>query len=175
MRLGFTYQNFVGGRAVMKWEPPCINFPAIFSNISIDLSKYTLRQKIEIIEWYMLKTIPNIAKDLAVEHFVYDGVYCRAMAIPKNVLLTGKIHLEEHVCLLEKGDLSVMTDEGIKRIHAPYKFKASAGLKKIGYAHEDCIFITYHKTDLTDIEEIERTLFSDGDISWVDAEMRRVA
>jgi len=148
---------------------PVFDFSNFEATIPLDLTQFTLRQKIEIIEWIMLKTMPNIVKDLPVNHFVHGGMYCRSLTIFKNVILTGKIHLTDHICSLDKGEISVMMDNGIKRISAPCTFKASGGTKKIGYAHTECIFTTYHATELTDIQEIENTLFSDGDISWVDS------
>lgn len=148
------------------------NFPMLAESTHLDLSQYNNRQKIEIIEWIILNTMVNIADELPIKHNVYAGMYAREMFIPAGVVLTGKIHLEDHICILSQGDLSVMTDEGIKRIQAPYTFNAKCGIKKIGYAHSDCTFTTVHTTQLTDIEEIENTLFSDGDISWVDEIMK---
>ncbi len=134
----------------------------------LDISKYSQREKIEVLEWIILNTMNNIADELPLRHFIHDGVYARAMMIPKGVVLTGKIHLLNHYFVLNQGDLSVMTDDGMKRIQAPYVFKARAGLKKIGFAHSDVVCTTYHLTDLTDIEEIENKLFYNGNIDWVD-------
>lgn len=151
----------------------CFHFPILAENSNIDLSLYSNREKIEIIEWIILNSMINIAEELPVEHKVFGGIYARELFIPEGVVLTGKIHLEDHICILSEGDLSVMTDDGIKRILAPCMFNAKAGIKKIGYAHTDCTFTTFHRTDLTDIDEIENALFSDGDISWVDDLMNK--
>ena len=144
------------------------NFPALATSTGLDLSIYSNRQKIEIIEWLILNSGVNIVDELPIKHYVYAGIYAREMFIPEGTVLTGKIHLADHICTLSQGDISVMTDDGIKRIKAPYTFIAKCGIKKIGYAHSDCTFTTYHTTDLTDIEEIENELFSNGDISWID-------
>jgi hypothetical protein len=145
------------------------NFPILVDNTHIDLSQYNNREKIEIIEWILFNSdINNIADELPVEHEVFAGMYARSLFIPEGTVLTGKIHLENHICILSQGDLSVMTDDGMKRIQAPYQFNAKAGLKKIGYAHTDCTFTTVHVTDLTDIEEIEKALLLDSDLTWVD-------
>ncbi len=134
----------------------------------LDLSTYDNRQKIEIIEWIIANTMDNIADELPCRSFVHGGIYERELFIPAGVVLTGKIHLKDHIFYLLKGDLSVMTDNGIKRIQAPYRLDVKAGIKKIGYAHTDVLCTTMHRTDLTDIEEIEKELFDEGDISWVD-------
>jgi hypothetical protein len=148
------------------------HFPLIAERTGIDLSQFTDRQKIEIMEWVILNTMVNIVDELPIRNEIHGGMYARQMSIPAGVVLTGKIHLADHICILSQGDLSVMTDDGIKRIQAPFMFNARAGLKKIGYAHTDCTFTTVHATELTDLDAIEAALLSDGDISWVDALMQ---
>jgi len=149
------------------------DFPILASG-KMDLAVYTDRQKIEIIEWIMLNTMENIADDLPLRHFIHGGIYEREMFIPEGTVLTGKIHLRDHMFHLTKGDLSVMTDEGVKRIQAPARFDVMAGIKKIGYAHTDVICTTFHRTDLIDIDEIEKELFDNGNIEWVGKMMEKL-
>jgi len=150
------------------------NFPMLADNAPIDLSEYTNREKIEILEYIMLNSTHNIADELPVMESVRDGWYIRQLSIPEGVILTGKVHTEPHICLLSQGDLSVMTDDGIKRIQAPYIFVSSAQLKKIGYAHKYCVFTTLHQTELTDLDEINTYLFKDSDLSWVDNKFKEL-
>lgn len=144
------------------------SFPALLDQYDIDLSQYTDRQKIEIMEWALLDNFDNVAQELPVEDFIHDGMYYRALTIPAGVCLTGKVHHDDHICILEQGDLSVMTDDGMKRLQAPARFKARAGLKKIGYAHSDVVFSTIHRTDIKDCKEAEARHVSDSDLTWVD-------
>ena len=137
------------------------------STSQVDLTKYTDRQKIEILEWVMLRDFDNIADELPLTHFIHGGIYAREIFIPAGVVLTGKVHLVDHLFSLDQGELSVMTDKGIKRISAPFKFEVKAGIKKVGYAHTDVMCTTYHSTDLTDVKEIEDTLFRDSNVDWV--------
>ena len=51
-------------------------------------------------------------------HYFAHGLYAREIFIAKGTCLTGKIHLYGHINIISKGDISVMTDEGIKRITA---------------------------------------------------------
>lgn len=143
------------------------SFPSLLEKYNLDISSYTDRQKIEIMEWALLDNFDNIAQDLPVDHFIHDGMYYRALTIPSGVCLTGKIHHDDHICILEQGDLSVMTDDGMKRLTAPARFKARAGLKKIGYAHSEVIFSTVHRTTAKTCEEAEEKHFSDSDLAWV--------
>lgn len=94
-----------------------------------------------------------------VKHSFSEGVYSREMFIPKGMALVGKIH--KHAChnFILKGDITVWSEEeGEKRIKAPYSFVSKPGTKRVGYAHEDTIWVNVHsnpdnKTDLSHIED----------------------
>jgi hypothetical protein len=145
-----------------------MSLPSLVDKYNIDLSTYTNRQKIEITEYCMIKAFNNIADELPVEHFVHAGMYYRKLTIPAGVCLTGKIHFDDHICTLEQGDLSVMTDDDIIRIQSPATFKGMEGSKKIGYAHTDVVFSTTHKAPYKTPEECEKKLFGDSDLTWVE-------
>lgn len=108
--------------------------------------------KLEQFEVRMLD-FPQI--DIPVKHYFSQGVYAREITIPKDTILTGKIHKFSQLNILSKGDISVLTDEGIKRIQAPFTIVSPPGTKRIAYAHEECVWTTIHGTELTDLEKIE--------------------
>jgi hypothetical protein len=143
------------------------DFPALIKDCGIDISRYSNTQKIELIEWFMLREFDNIADDLPVDHHIHDGMYERELFIPAGVMLTGKVHKQAHLCFLLQGELSVMTDDGMQRLNAPAKFRVKANSKKIGYAHTDVRFTTVHRTDLIDFETIENELFEDSNLAWI--------
>lgn len=96
--------------------------------------------------------------ELKVTHYFADGLYAREMFIPKGTMLTGALHLFEHINVCSQGDISVYTEDGIKRIVAPATLVCPPGSKRIGYAHEDTIWTTFHATTATTVEEAEATL-----------------
>jgi len=145
------------------------SFPSLLAKYDLDLSGYTDRQKIEIMEWALLDNYDNTASELPIDDLIYDGIYYRAITMPAGTCAVGKIHHDDHICILEQGDLSVMTDDGIKRLQAPARFIAKAGLKKIAYAHTDVIFSTVHRTSATTREEAEKQHTSDSDLMWVNS------
>jgi hypothetical protein len=100
--------------------------------------------------------------ELGLEHFFVDGLYARAMTIPKGVALTGKIHKRDHLNFLLKGRISVMTDSGMKELTAPQIIPSIKGVKRAGYAHEECVWVTVHATDATDPETAEEELTEPG-------------
>jgi len=88
-------------------------------------------------------------------HKFVDGAYIREIFMPKGTLLTSKIHKICHPYFVMKGDCSVLTDEGVVRIKAPYNGITQPNTKRILYMHEDTIWITVHVTKHKDLEQIE--------------------
>lgn len=117
----------------------------------------TMRDKVNAIEAEMQH---GEQLELKTEHFFSPGIYTRVLHIPKGCLLTGKIHNEPILNIMVKGDISVLIGDEVKRIVAPYYIVSPAGSKKIGYAHEDTIWIGCHGTDEVDIAKIEHRFVS---------------
>jgi hypothetical protein len=107
-----------------------------------------------------------------VKHSFADGCYIREIFNPANELLVTKIHKKEHPFFLLKGKMSIATEEGVKNIKAPYYGITKPGTKRVIYTHTDCIFVTVHATNSTNIEEIEEEViaknFNDPEITLED-------
>lgn len=112
----------------------------------------SLREKVNALEDIM-RAMPQV--DLPVKHHFSQGVYGRELLIPKGVTLTGKIHKYSQLNVLVSGELSVLTEDGIKRVKPPFIVVSPPGTKRIAYAHEDSIWLTVHGTEETDLEKIE--------------------
>lgn len=91
-----------------------------------------------------------------------QGSYARSLTIPAGTLIVGKIHKEPCFNFVERGEISVLTEEGEKTITAPAFFPSAAGVKRVGLAHSDTVWITVHVTDLTDLAALERELTADS-------------
>jgi hypothetical protein len=126
-----------------------------------DKSPKAIRAQIRNLKNQMLAGLPNEAEQP--EHTLIDGVYTRILRIPKGQVLIGKIHKKECVNIVAKGDISVLTEHGSGRIKAGHVAVSGPGIQKIGYAHEDTIFINVFRTDLTDIAQIEQEISSEDD------------
>ena len=109
------------------------------------------------IEQEILK-LPQV--ELPIEHFHIKGVYVRKGFIPAGTLLTGRVHNFESISILAQGTLRITNGTDSKIISAPHTFVDKAGIKRLGYAETDCTFITIHRTDNTEIEDIENELVS---------------
>jgi hypothetical protein len=90
-----------------------------------------------------------------VKHTFAGGCYVREIYNPAHELIVTKIHKKEHPFFLMKGKMSILTEEGIQNIKAPYQGVTKPGTKRAIYTHEECIFITVHATDNTAIEDVE--------------------
>tara|TARA_R100001377_G_scaffold73248_1_gene49165 strand:- start:1938 stop:2543 length:606 start_codon:yes stop_codon:yes gene_type:complete len=90
-----------------------------------------------------------------VKHTFAGGCYVREIYNPANELIITKIHKKEHPFFLMQGEMSILTEDGIEHIKAPYQGVTKVGTKRAIYTHEECIFITVHATDNTSIQDVE--------------------
>ncbi len=96
-----------------------------------------------------------------ITHYFAPGVYAREMWMPKDCLITGKIHLTEHLNILSQGRVSVSNKGESVMMVAPYTFVSPVGTKRAIYAHEDSTWTTIHATDLQDPDEIEAEIIAE--------------
>lgn len=124
------------------------------------------RAKVHAIEDAIRRELKLI--DLPVKHYFSKGVYGRELFIPKGTVLTGKIHKYSQLNIMSKGELSVLTEDGIKRVKAPFTVVSPAGTKRVAYAHEDTIWTTIHGTEETDLEKIEEHFIAQSEVEYLD-------
>ncbi len=94
------------------------------------------------------------------EHYFCDGLYARQLTIPQGCCLTGAIHKRANIALLAKGDMTIVTEDGVKRITGPYVIVSRAGIKRAGFAHSECVFITVHSCKSQTVADVEEELFT---------------
>lgn len=97
-------------------------------------------------------------RNFEVKHTFLHGMYMREMFIPKGSILVGKIHKLSCLNIVSMGDISVVTELGSARVKSGQTTQSPAGLQKLGYAHEDTVFINVFRTDETDLARIEDTI-----------------
>jgi len=96
-----------------------------------------------------------------VKHTFVDGAYIREIFMPKGTLLTSKIHKVLHPYFVMQGKCSVITEEGIFEIVAPYHGLTKPATKRLLQIHEDTIWITVHVTKERDLEKIEKQIIAE--------------
>lgn len=116
------------------------------------MSKEQIQYFIKDVEEALLK-LPQVP--IPVRHYHAHDAYAREIDIPKGTILTGKMYKYEHINILSKGEITVLSIDGAKRIKAPYTVVSSAGVKRLAYAHEDCTWTTIFGTTEKDVEKIQ--------------------
>lgn len=125
-----------------------------------------LRASVFALEDAIRRELPLI--ELPVKHHFSQGVYARELFIPKGTVLTGKIHKFQQLNIMSQGELSVLTEDGVKRVKAPFTIVSPPGTKRVAYAHEDTIWTTIHGTELTDVDEIEKAFIAQTEQEYIE-------
>lgn len=122
-----------------------------------------LRDKIVRIEAAMMAMPEHRKIELKTTHHFAPGIYMREIFIPKGTTLTGKIHKTEHLNILSQGVLRVATEDGIKELEASTVIKSNPGIKRVGFALKDAVWITVHPnvTNEQDVPKLEAALVVD--------------
>jgi hypothetical protein len=110
------------------------------------------REQINELEEH-LRQFEQLPWDL--DHTFAPGLYIRTLRIPAGAVAVGKIHKTEHIFILSKGRILVVTEDGRQEFEAPYQAICRPGLKRAVYALTDVVVTNVHITDETDLEQIE--------------------
>jgi len=100
--------------------------------------------------------------DIPVKHYFADGFYAREMRMPKNCTVVGKIHKSEHICIISKGCVDVVSKEKTEKLTAPYTYISKPGAKRAIYAHSETVWTTVHMSEETDVEKLEDELIAES-------------
>lgn len=95
------------------------------------------------------------------KHTFAGGCYIREVFNPAQELIVTKIHKKEHPFFLVKGEMSILTEDGVSFLKAPHHGITKPGTKRIIFAHTDCIFITVHSVNSTTVEDAEKEIIAD--------------
>lgn len=122
------------------------------------------RHKVIALENYMREQ-PQV--EIPVQHYFSQGVYAREIFIPKGTILTGKIHKFQQLNILAAGEMDVLVGDEVKRVKAPFTVVSAPGTKRIAKAIEDCVWITIHGTDETDLDKIEQYFIAETEDEYL--------
>src|SRR5271166_319610 len=90
--------------------------------------------------------------------FLLEGMYARQCLIPAGTLFVGREHKKPHYFICAAGAATVTTESGLKQLRAGMVLMVEPGYKRMGITTEDTVFITVHRTDETDLKNIEDDL-----------------
>jgi quercetin dioxygenase-like cupin family protein len=124
----------------------------------LDIEKRIYRENIVQLEELIRSVEGSVIGDSDVcplTHTFTDGIYVRQIFMPKGMLIVSKIHKYEHPYFVLSGRVSVLTEDGVQDIVAPYSGITKPGTKRLLYIHEDTVWTTIHPTKLKDLKKIE--------------------
>ena len=125
------------------------------------------REQIERLQAEMVK-MPQA--DLQTEHYFSEsGMYCRKVFRPAGTLIVGKVHKQHHLFLCAMGEIIAWTENGMKRLQAGDVVESKPGTKRVTLAVTDAIGVTVHRTDKTDLDEIEAELVEPDNTALFDS------
>lgn len=92
---------------------------------------------------------------MPVVHRFTPGLYIREIHIPAGTLATSMEHRTEHPFVLSAGVVEVVDSHGhAVLLQAPHTGITQPGTKRALRALTDVVWVTFHPTDKTDVEEI---------------------
>ena len=109
------------------------------------------------------------ADGLVTEHFFSDGMYSRKVFRKAGTLIVGKVHLKDHFFICTKGEIIAWTENGMKKLSAGDIIECKSGTKRVTLATMDSIGTTVHRTDKTDLNEIEAELIKPDETALFDS------
>ena len=131
-----------------------------------EVIKPITREQIDRLQAEMVK-MPQA--ELETEHYFVPGMYCRRVFRPTGTLIVGKVHKQPHFFLCAKGEIIAWTETGMKKLQAGDVVECKPGTKRVTLATQDSIGITIHKTDKTDLDDIEQELVEPDDLALFDS------
>lgn len=97
-----------------------------------------------------------------VVHHFSEGSYAREIRMAAETVIVGKLHRHSHANVLSKGKVTVTSEYGTETFEAPRTWVSEPGIKRMVYVHEDCIWTTFHVTQSTDLEQIEKEIIAES-------------
>lgn len=132
----------------------------------LNYPNHVSREQVERLQAEMVK-MPQA--ELTTEHHFSPGMYMRKVFRPAGTLIVGKVHKEPHFFLCAKGEIIAWTENGMKRLQAGDVVESKPGTKRVTLAVTDAIGVTIHRTDKTDLDEIEAELIEPDVTSMFDS------
>ena len=125
------------------------------------------REKIEALG-DAIRQMPQ-ADNMRTDHYFSGGMYCRRLWRQAGTVIVGKVHKEPHFFLCAAGEIIAWSENGMRHLKPGDVIESKPGTKRATLALTDAIGITIHKTDKTDLNEIEAELIEPDIAALFDA------
>lgn len=101
------------------------------------------------------------AAEMPVTHRFLPGMYVREIHIPAGTVLTSMRHNTRHPFCIMLGRIAVISDTERIIYEAPHIGITEPGTKRLLYAETDTVWITFHATDKTTVEDVAADILAD--------------
>lgn len=128
---------------------------------------------------HALAQLPTRAQIVDLEHAIreqlrpvpYDtihshapGLYIRTVRMPAGAVATGRVHTTEHVFIVTKGEMTVASEEGVRRVSAGFQCVSKPGTKRAVFCHTAVECSNVHITTETDLAKLEAALVEPAEL-----------
>ena len=114
-------------------------------------------RSVERIEQFMLS---QEQVGCPVIHRYGPGIYIREVNIPAGTMAVGHHQNFEHMNVMLKGRVTMLNDDGsTTELAAPALFVGKPG-RKVGYIHEDVVWLNVYSTTEQDVAKLESTFIT---------------
>jgi hypothetical protein len=115
------------------------------------------QEKIDQVELAIASGMDRV--DCPVRHIFTPGMYGREIFMPAGSVVVSKIHKTEHPYIVSQGVAHVFIEGiGWHRIQAPFTGVTKPMTRRVLLIEKDCVWTTFHATEKTDVEEIEKDI-----------------
>ena len=148
-----------------KLQPCSDLFGELVRGASVSLSPYDIRCKIAFLQERFLELkeegLATPERLFPVKHHFVDHAYGREIFLPAGQVVIGRIHKYEHLNIISKGSVTVVTEDGgVEHLQAPCTMISPVGTKRCLVTHDDTVWTTFHVTDETDVDKIVNEIIS---------------
>ena len=101
-------------------------------------------------------------------HEFVNGMYVRTIKAPKGWFAVTMIHKMQSPFFFLKGDVTMFTEEGAKRLKAPMQGINEIGVCRLFYVHEEVEWVAMFPAETEDFRIEEVKIFSDSYTDYYD-------
>jgi quercetin dioxygenase-like cupin family protein len=97
--------------------------------------------------------------DFPLTHRFTEGMYVREIFMPAGAIVTSKIHKTQHPFAVLRGRVKVWVEnDEWQTLEAGHLGITEAGTRRLLLVLEDTVWVTFHATELRDVEAIEHAI-----------------
>lgn len=97
--------------------------------------------------------LPQVKMGLV--HLFSCGYYARVLKIPAGTLVVAKLHKTRHYASLVSGHMRILEGDVVLDKVGPTMQMSPVGSQRVAHAITDCVYMTIHKTNKTNLADIE--------------------